>query len=321
LIIETGDVCELQEAQLHFAAAEFHGAVSSIVDNLRGVARKQTTLAEETLATAGVMGASDTSFLDGISRGMSSMTALLTTFADTDRDMAGAMKKIAATIAEITVFVSDIEAIGYETVHIALNAQIKASHTGELGMTLAVLAKEIKQLSNETVHQTDAIALTLTEINAATAHLAMNADDAEVNLCARLKEMAAEVGEILKMLGEMNGELLATLSRMHEMVGSLTGEVERITAGINVHERSKTMADGVAAVLHTIVGQSREQEPASAEFKENLRLMEERYTMESERRIHEAIAGKQSGQPATSVRLPAPAGSGDSKFGDNVDLF
>ncbi|MBI5557199.1 MAG: methyl-accepting chemotaxis protein, partial [Deltaproteobacteria bacterium] len=52
LIIETGNVCELQEAQLHFAASEFHGAVSSIVENLRDVARKQTTLADETLATA-----------------------------------------------------------------------------------------------------------------------------------------------------------------------------------------------------------------------------------------------------------------------------
>ena len=321
LIIDTGDACELQEAQLHFAASEFHAAVSTIVENLRDVAGKQEALAEETLTTAGVMDASGTSFLNGISSGMSTMTALLTSFAGTDRDMSAAMKKVAATIGEIIVFVSDIEAIGYATVHIALNAQIKAAHTGKEGAALEVLAEEIKQLSNETVRQTDAIAMTLTEINSATAKLTMNADDAEINLCSSIRGMGEEVTEILKMIGEMNAELLGTLTHMHAMVNSLTEEVEKITAGIDVHERSKAMADEVAAVLHEIVDQSRELEPASDEFKENLRLMEEHYTMESERRIHEAIAGKHAGQTETNAQLPAPAGAADSEFGDNVDLF
>jgi len=105
------------------------------------------------------------------------------------------------------------------------------------------------------------------------------------------------------------------------MVKSLTEEVERITAGIDVHERSKAVTDEVAAVLHEIAGQARELEPASNEFKENLRLMEEHYTMESERRIHEDIAGKGGGRTETNALLPAPAGAGDSEFGDNVDLF
>jgi len=321
LIIDTGDACELQEAQLHFAASEFHAAVSTIVENLRDVAGKQEALAEETLTTAGVMDTSGTSFLNGISSGMSTMTALLTTFAGTDRDMSVAMKKVAATIGEIIVFVSDIEAIVYATVHIALNAQIKAAHTCKEGAALEVLAEEIKQLSNETVRQTDAIAMTLTEINSATAKLAMNADDAEINLCSSIKGMGEEVTEILKMIGEMNAELLSTLTHMHAMVNSLTEEVEKNTAGIDVHERSKAMADEVAAVLHEIVGQSRELEPASDEFKENLRLMEEHYTMESERRIHEAIAAKHDGQTETNAQFPAPAGAEDSEFGDNVDLF
>src|SRR6185369_16231021 len=49
LIIETGDVCELQSAQLRHASSEFYGAACSIVDNLRDVARKQALMAEETL--------------------------------------------------------------------------------------------------------------------------------------------------------------------------------------------------------------------------------------------------------------------------------
>lgn len=324
LIIEAGNVCELQEAQLHFASTEFHAAVSSIVDNLRELARKQTAMAEETLAAMGLMDASDTSFLDGISHGIATVTSLLATFADTDRDMSAAMKKVAETIGEITVFVGDIESIGYATVHIALNAQIKAAHTGAEGAALEVLAKEIKQLSDETVHQTDSIATALTEINAATGRLSMKTDEAEIILGAKISGMGKEVSEIVEMLGGMNAELLAVLSRMHGMVDALTEEVEMVTAGIDVHERSRATADQVAAALHAIVDQSRKLEPASEEFKQNLRLMEERYTMESERRIHEAIAGKRKEPTEAGGQLQIPEatpGKGDSEFGDNVDLF
>jgi len=82
------------------------------------------------------------------------------------------------------------------------------------------------------------------------------------------------------------------------------------------------MSDGVFAELEQIVVQSRQIVPASTEFKQNLRYMEERYTMESERCIHEALARKQSGQSAVVEQYAAKPDSGnDSEFGDNVDLF
>ncbi|MFZ5764408.1 MAG: methyl-accepting chemotaxis protein [Thermodesulfobacteriota bacterium] len=326
LIVETGNVCELQEAQLRFAATEFHAQVASIVENLREVARKQTALGEETLALAGMGEGEDASFLDGISRGMATVTRLLGTFADADREMAAALKQVAATIGEITVFVTDIESIGYATVHIALNAQIKAAHSGVEGAALEVLAKEIKQLSDETVQQTDAIASALGEINDQTKHLAHTADEAEAVLSSRISGMGGEVEEIVRVLGEMSVELREILGRLHGMVGSLSEEVEQVTGGIDVHERSRAMAEEVAAVLHGIVGEARELEPASEEFKENLRRMEERYTMESERRIHEAIAARRAGQSTQAgapeqIRSDEAAVTGESEFGDNVDLF
>ncbi len=42
VIIEAGDVCELQEAQLRFASNELYTAVCTIVDNLREIAQKQS---------------------------------------------------------------------------------------------------------------------------------------------------------------------------------------------------------------------------------------------------------------------------------------
>lgn len=322
LIVESGDVCELQEAQLRFASSELYNAVCSVVDNLRDVAQKQSLMADETRNVAGVADStSGTSFVDVMSRGMTSITAALTTCARADREMSATMKEVAQTVREIATFVADIEEIGSEIDLIALNAQVKAAHTGPEGAALGVLAEAIKRLSDETVRQTDSVAATLKNINSATEHLSLGVEDEEEHLNSRVAAMQDEVAGILKNLAGMNNDLFSILSDLSDRVDSLTMDVEKTTSGIDVHQRSKTISDGVVSELEQIVVQSRRIVPASSEFKENLRHMEEHYTMESERHIHEALARKRSGQSAIAFENTVNISPDDSEFGDNVDLF
>ncbi len=319
VIIETGDICELQEAQLRFASSELYSAVCNIIDNLREVASKQSVIAQETIT---ITGATGSSFVDVMSLGMSAVTAVLTSCAEADRNMSDTIKKVAQTINEIASFVTDIEAIGSEIDLIALNSQIKAALTGPEGAALGVLAEAIKRLSDEAVRQTDSVAATLTGIHGVTEHLLANSENEEDQLGVRISSMQEELAVILSTLGEMNTEMLSVLSGLNGRVLRLTEDVEEATAGVDVHERTKAMSDGVLADLELIVAQSRQIEPASSEFKENLRHMEEHYTMESERHIHEALARKRSGQTVIAVRSVAKASTVDeSEFGDNVDLF
>lgn len=322
LIVESGDVCELQEAQLRFASAELYSAVCTIVDNLRDVAHKQSLMADETRNVAGVADSSGSSFVDVMSHGMTAITAALTSCESADRDMSDTMQKVAQTIGEIATFVTDIEAIGSEIDLIALNAQVKAAHTGPEGAALGVLAEAIKRLSDEAVKQTDSVAETLKNINAATEHLSLDAENEEEHLGSRMTFMQEELAEILRALADMNSELFSTLSGLSGRVASLTDDVERSTSRIDVHERTKLMSKGVLTNLEQIVTQARQIVPASSEFKENLRHMENRYTMESERHIHEALARKRSGQAAVAEHdVVKTISNDDSEFGDNVDLF
>jgi methyl-accepting chemotaxis protein len=322
LVIEAGDVCELQEAQLRFATSELHAAVCTIVDNLRDIAGKQTTMARETLSVAGVSDSGGSSFVDNLKRGMSSITSVLASCARSDRSIADTMRNVAATIQQITAFVEDIEHIGSEIDLIALNSQIKAAHTGREGAALGVLAEAIKRLSDEAVRQTEAVTSTLTIIHTTTEHLSMETsrDDAESgNMIAT---MESELAEILRTLAAMSDDLFNQLAGLGEQVRSLTSDVEQATAAIDVHDRIKSMAAGVLADLELIDRQARRIEPASSQFKQNLRHMEERYTMESERHIHEAIARKRGGHQAVSMEVaPQPGVENSSEFGDNVDLF
>lgn len=325
LIIEAGDVCELQSAQLRHASSALYGAVCSIVDNLRDVARQQAEMATETMAVTGVTGSTGNSFVDAMSQGLSAVTAVLATCAKDDQEMSATMKKVAGTIGEIAGFVSDIEEIGSEIDLIALNSQIKAAHTGLEGAALGVLAEAIKRLSLDAVIQTESVSQTLSRVKDVTEHLFKDTDEDNDQLLSQVTAMENELTEILSTLGSMNTDLCTLLGGLNQRVRSLTDDVEQTTGGIDVHEQTTRMAEEVMTVLDRIVAHARELEPASTEFKENLRHMEERYTMDSERHIHEAIARKRSGLSGPSDKVATvaeeKADSGESEFGDNVDLF
>ena len=322
LIIEAGDVCELQSAQLRFASSELCGAVHSIVDNLREVASKQELMASESLATAGVADSSGGSFMDDISRGMGKVTAVLASCAASDREMSVTLSKVADTMQEVSGFVTDIEEIGSEIDLIALNSQVKAAHTGTEGAALGVLAEAIKRLSDDAITQTELVSQTLVQVNDSTEHLFHDATEETEQLGARIETMEQELEGILTALAGMNNDLMRLLSNLGQRVSLLTSDIERTTASIDVHERVTRMADEAMANLDRIVSRAREIEPASLEFKDNLRHMEERYTMDSERHIHEAIARKRGGGAAvTLVKAKEAAAVDESEFGDNVDLF
>ncbi len=324
LIIEAGDVCELQAAQLRHASSALYSAVCSIADNLRDVARQQMEMATETQTVTGVADSTGNSFVDDMSQGLSAVTAVLGTCAKEDQEMSNTMKKVAGTIGEIAGFVSDIEEIGSEIDLIALNSQIKAAHTGREGASLGVLAEAIKRLSLDAVIQTAAVSQTLSRVKEVTEHLFKDKDEDNDQLLFQVTIMENELTEILSTLGGINTDLFTLLAELNRRVRSLTDDVERTTGGIDVHLLTTRMAEEVITVLEKIVVHARELEPASTEFKENLRHMEERYTMESERHIHEAIARKRGGGAAVAVVAnvrEAAVVVDDSEFGDNVDLF
>ena len=324
LIIEAGDVCELQAAQLRHASSALYSAVCSIMDNLRDVARQQMEMATETQTVTGVADSTGNSFVDDMSQGLSAVTAVLGICAKEDQEMSNTMKKVAGTIGEIAGFVSDIEEIGSEIDLIALNSQIKAAHTGREGASLGVLAEAIKRLSLDAVIQTAAVSQTLSRVKEVTEHLFKDKDEDNDQLLFQVTAMENELTEILSTLGGINTDLFTLLAELNQRVRSLTDDVERTTGGIDVHLLTTRMAEEVITVLEKIVVHARELEPASTEFKENLRHMEERYTMESERHIHEAIARKRGGGTTVAAVAnvkEAAAVVDDSEFGDNVDLF
>jgi len=318
LIGRIGDVCELQQAQLQFAASELYQAVLAIVDNLRLIGSKQAEISDSIARRTGSLDTSGASFIGEVAKQMSSLADLLGLCAENNSAVAEIVKEVLGTVGRITGFVVDIEGIGKDIIQIALNARIKASSAGERGASMSVLAEEIGQMSSEAVGRTDLIGKTLAEIDSATAKMAEETASGEQVLARGLTTIKEELAEIIATLDKMGEEILSRLATVKQQVKVVTGAIDRLTRSIDIHEKTKGPADQVLATLSTIFGEARAIAPASEAFKEDLRLMARRYTMESERRIHESIAGRHG----VSMMVTATAASEpESEFGDNVDLF
>jgi methyl-accepting chemotaxis protein len=236
--------------------------------------------------------------------------------------MASIMREVTGTVHEITGFVSDIEEIGQEIILIALNARIKAEGTGKEGASLSVLAEEIGQLSNNAVQCAEIVTSTLTEIDSTTEILSGQVKSDDLLFGKKLTEMKNDMDNILGVLETMGAELYSLISQLQSQLTALTKEIEKVVGSINVHERTKSMADAVLRNLKKIFSEARALQPASSAFKEDLRRMADSYTMESERRIHKTIAERHDGKAEkTQSEVSADIVTNESEFGDNVDLF
>lgn len=320
LAAETGDICELQTAQMRHAADQLTKATQAILDSMQDIGAKQTQIScDLQQALMGNSSNTEKSLLDTMEQDMHQVTKILQSCDQADQELAGAMQKVTGTMNNIGGFVSDIEAVGTEIDLIALNAQIKAAHTGTQGAALGVLAEAIKRLSLDAVTQTEAVSSTLLAINAITAQMKDQSLLTDEGNHHQVAEMEQEARQIISALSGINRSLLQQLSSLATSSESLADDISCTTSSIHVHEEVQQQTEQSVLALEQIYTEARAQVPASSEFRDNLRHMEQRYTMDSERMIHEMMASRHE------VRLPQQkqqeSNGNGSEYGDNVDLF
>lgn len=319
MIVEYGDTCELQTAQARHAVEQLVKATVTIMDSLRDIASKQTQISQELQqAIMGNNENSDNSLFKTIESEVQRVSAILNRCDQADKNLVTAMTKISQTISDIGGFVKDIEAVGSEIDLIALNAQIKAAHTGTQGAALGVLAEAIKRLSLDAVTQTEAVSTTLQGINQITAQMTDNNFLLESAEQQTVQQMEHEARHILSALSEVNRSLMAKLSGLAGQAESLADDISSTTSSFTVHESVSQQAEQAVALLEQITREARSKVPASSEFQNNLRHMEQRYTMDSERMIHEMMAARHGVKMTINRQQSSESGS---ELGDNVDLF
>ncbi len=324
---EVADVGELQVAQLRHARDELSSAVVRIVENLRDIAQVQNRMSDETRVMTGTADQAGHSFFVEMEEGIGRVTEGLADNAAANRNLASAMESVVSSVRNIAGFVTDIEEIGSEIELIALNSQVKAANTGDGGAALGVLAESIQHLSVDARARTSAVSETLRKVTEVTEGL-----NREVNTDVRViaEEVDELIGEIRNLLGsvrEVNERILGLLGRVDTAVQSLSRDIDLATGVMTVHDTSSAVIEEVLAEIESVVGDVRQFVPASADHVKELRLRElaDRYTMHSERKVHNSLFEGQAVAAAPAMAASPPAMSGgvvdDDGFGDNVELF
>nr|WP_320009688.1 methyl-accepting chemotaxis protein [uncultured Desulfobulbus sp.] len=319
-ILKIGDVCEIQHAQLTFASTVLYESVETILAKITHLQASQREITDN-IASGSTTTRRGDSFLGAITSNMTAVTDLLQKYGSTTATIDDMMRNVLSTMGEITTFVHDIELFGSEIIQIALNARIKAVSTGQDGASMSTLSDEVGQLSKDAIRRTDIISQALGKIQNITEAIASDSESKQHVLSDQLMEMQQRMHLLLGDLEEVGSELQSLVGQMQQQGKALTLEFDQLTRSIHVHTRTKQIASGVLDKLEQVFTASRKLYPASEAFKQELHNLADRYTMESERRIHAEIAQKHGVTLKQTASTPVEQEAESSEFGDNVDLF
>ncbi len=309
------DVTAIQVSQLDHSSQRLEEAVGSLKGSLMGIAGTVQRMGDD---MAGIMETDDAegdTVLDRIAEGSASVIGSMREFTDKASEIGGLMASVAGTVSEIAAFVDDIEDVGSEIELIAINAAIKAAHTGDEGRALGVLAGAIQHLSTDARGHTHIVSDMLRRIADAAASLESNAS--QYTETGQLQAMAGRQEELMGRLRQVNATFQSLFGEVGRESESLGLALEELAGSITLVEDVCPGLMEARGELDELVRLAREAVPEADDLgrPERLRQLLARYTMEAERMVHETAFGEAAQDEGDDVDL-----FGDDED-DGVDLF
>ncbi|MGE5401521.1 MAG: hypothetical protein ACM3S2_14055 [Ignavibacteriales bacterium] len=319
------NVCTLQSMHLVHSKEELVKAIANIIQSLDNV---EAGVSEMFSEMSGLLGASETgesTFISELESGLLSISSDLSKSSEIRSELAASMKSVAATVQELTSFVGEIEEIGSEIEIIALNARVKAAHTGDEGAALGILAESIQRLSIDSKQETASVSVTLKKISEIAGSLYSSTDFESGNEKARtLETVKNEIVSLIKALNDSDRNSVQQLGRIRNITLKLRNDIEKTIQGIKIHENAETCISGLNENLQSIIYRIEPHvDHVSLKKQNTLSELAEKYTMDSERLIHHSYADKII-EPSGIVlngQEHEPGENSEGDFGDNVELF
>ncbi len=313
-------VLSLQRSQLGDARSRFAGAMEDLEGSLRVIASQVDHMA----AKAGSLVAGGTSpdgVLTQIEHGVGAVVSSLREHAQLGAKMGTVMEGVAGSIREMSASVFEIEEVGSEIELIAINASIKAAHTGEEGKALGVLASAIQKLSVDARSHTEAVLSLLKSVDSSSEALQRSslAHSSSESVEPVMAELSDEIDQ-LKQLDEMVSKRATDLRRAG---GELSARILDAVASLEFHHPLlEAMAVGEARMQDLVELAAPHARPGmGGRHSDKLLEMLKRYTMEAERLVHENVlgGGVAAADPNGYDGVTSPADA--NELGDNIELF
>jgi hypothetical protein len=312
---------DLQAGQLTETQSEAVEAVETILENLGGLALNMDEMAHQTRNLVNFTNSNSLSFLQDIENGIRRVVSSLMENSKSSKRIAEAIHSVTDMVNEMGRFIKDIDEIGSEIELVALNGQVGASHLGNEGAALGVIADAIQKISQEARRQIRAVSDSVKAVVTCGDRLRINndADDAQ-HVDGMITEMTQDLESLLLEFREAILEVAAKFNEVNRMAEPFADSLSDAQRSVTVHTTFRLAIDRALDSIRHIMADALESLPGNRrpEDLSSLLSLKERYTMQSERRIHQSYLAANGHKCEEAVETETAT---SSELGDNVELF
>ncbi len=240
-------------------------------------------------------------------------------------DMMGSVDLVNSKLEGLTSQVTNIETISESINMLALNAIIKVSRTGDKGRGLNVLANEISKLSASAKGKIEEGSAVINSILSMTSEFR---DTLKVHLNQRVEsseEVTKQTRVAIKDLLANNEKLIKSMNDISKDTRMLKTEIEKVVSKIAFDKIIKGRLQNAIGILEGLMANVEalipEHDYDDIEYAPDMSDMLKRYTMQSERIIHETALMEKELQQGDTYDNGGTAKKDDDSLDDNIELF
>ena len=321
----TAAVLALQSSQLDDAAMKFASSVGSIVHFLGEVAFLIGEMVDESQTLSGGSKDGENTYFLQMERGCTSILDNIRLLADADSETMLTGVRMEENIGRMRGSIEEIRIIETQMKYMAMNAAIVATHIGEAGDTINVLARSVSGKAEASRERSESIFRVLSSLTETAGRL------------FGLNELTATAGRgthneseqgMLMAVAELHTSGERSIARIAGIIGSGTHLRDELSTARRNFSVGAVFAAAIESARGTLgnVGdtvQAGLAQDSSQPLAGALKDYATHYTMQSERDVHERVTGVPvTGKLAALVsEQPEPPPADADTFGENVDFF
>ncbi len=327
------DFCAIEPAlcgQLANVVRQTEAAALSLLERLQELLEATNSQAAQSLELATTFSQDDSSGCHLIGSGVDELASTIEAFslrlADNKR-LGDDVQALLGRPEAIRALVQEIEFIASQTRLLALNATIEAARAGELGAGFAVVAKEVRNLSDRSAKAASDVAALSGDIELGIVSLQQGLAAAAMRDDERVSHSQAVARTIRTRVTAITDAMAHSADNLHATSEKIDERVEQMVTSLQFQDITRQEIEHVIAPLHELVELANRcntigDRPLSSEMLPRIRA---NHTVEDEHLVMSAVEQGHAGTPETAVyaRLRGAGRQSlpDAGLGDNVTLF